>query len=371
MRAKKIILSILIFLILASVPNFTYALTVTANGELIGSVTGTVNFNNFPTTGGFTITGSVVAEQSGSLERIIFQGMTITAPASCSLPCILTITASGDASDFPVPKPTGGYPSGVVMSGFFEGSVDANDTISLTGFAGAAQDAINATPGADPATDTGASLPSTCAGLESTEVRCKFSADAGSFYDQIAETIQHECGGATECAPSLSVSVTLKFVNPGVSVNLPGGVVSAKSPGDLSAALPKPFSAFSGRLNGNDRPGDNNDTFDLNSSFTVGAGSNGIRCLNEEVLFSIGESISISLPAGSMHQSPQGACEFKGRRNGWDLQVVINQNGPVNFNAFYKGSGGNLNGIVDGKSETVKLSIGDDYGSFLVTPDIR
>jgi hypothetical protein len=368
MRRQKVILSILICLILASCPIAAYALTVRANDIEIGSGAGTVSLN-VTTADGFTITGSVVAQQSGSLERIIFQGVTITAPTSCSVefPCILTITATGDASDFPTPKPTGGYPSGVVMSGFFDGTVDANDAISLTGFAGAAQDAINATPGADPATDTGTSLPSTCAGDQS----CRFSADGGSFYDQIAETVQHECGELSECPPSLTVSVTVNFVNPGVSVNLPAGVVAANSPGDLSGALPQPFSAFSGRLAGNDRPGTGKDTFDLNSSFTIGAGSNGIRCLNEEVLLSIGKSISISLAAGSMHESAQGACVFSGRRNGWDLQVVINQNGPVNFNASYRGSGGNLNGIVDGKTETVKLSIGDDYGSFLVIPDIR
>ena len=161
---------------------------------------------------------------------------TITAPSTCSAesPCSITITATSDAGDFGA-KPVGGYPSGAVLSGFFLGATVGN-TISVNGVANAASanaEFINVTPGPG---DSPISLPSASSG----DPAGRFTATVPggeSFYDLIAETIQLDCGVEGACPPSMSMSVNITFVNPGDSVDLPGGFARADSPEALIRAL--------------------------------------------------------------------------------------------------------------------------------------
>lgn len=251
MRAQKMILSMLILLALPSAPIAADALEVTVNGVLVGSGTSTVSLDAF-SVGGFTITtcpgctgpARAVAEQSGSTERIVIIEATITAPSMCSTasPCLITITATSEGpgetfvGDFPDAKPVGGYPSGVIMSGFFIGAGDpsfpdapAGNSISVTGKANVLavnEEFINVTPGPG---DSPVSLPSAFTG----NAAGRFTATAPgaeSFSDVIAETIQLDCGGAAACPPSMSMSVAATFVNPGDTVDLPVGFAQAREP---------------------------------------------------------------------------------------------------------------------------------------------
>lgn len=263
MRLQKVILLMVLFLILATVPIVAYALTVViSNGvatvtcptdlvcpggtgpttDAIGVTTTTVNLNGL-TVGGFTIDttpgltqAKAIAEQSGSVERIIIVETTITAPSTCSTtsPCSITITATSDAGDFPNTKPPGGYPSGVIVSSFVfpAGASAAGDKVSVSGLGQG--EFINATPGPG---DSQVSLPKACTGdpgaqveFDGTSVDCPLLSAVGSYYDDIIETIQLDCAGAEACSPSMQVSVDMTFANPGDQIDLPVGFAQARKP---------------------------------------------------------------------------------------------------------------------------------------------
>ena len=76
----------------------------------------------------------MVAQQSGTLQKITFNPTAITANAttdcntSATNPCRLEIIATSHVADFPTAKPTGGYPAGVFMAGFFTGTQPSTGT---------------------------------------------------------------------------------------------------------------------------------------------------------------------------------------------------------------------------------------------------
>ncbi len=84
--------------------------------------------------------------------------------------------------------------------------------------------------------------------------------------------------------------------------------------------------------------------FDLKESFTLGANSNGINPVTENVTLEIG-TFSVTIPAGSFEQKPNGRFDFKG---------VIND-------VKLKGKGGDLTGLTN--PVTVVLTIGTLVGS--------
>jgi len=188
-----------------------------------------VTTTTFPVTAtykGFTVTGTLVAQQSGTLQRIIFNPNSfITAPSSgCSLaaPCRFEIMATSQPTDFPLPKPAGGFPAGAFMSGKFEGTV-SSDTISATAESSGlnsslepvSTDVINLTPATGTA-NTGSTLPHTCSG----NLNCKFTSVGTvrrSFWTELAETVQQECGTdfdgvpIASCLTRLKTKITLEF----------------------------------------------------------------------------------------------------------------------------------------------------------------
>ena len=195
---------------------------------------------------GFTISGTVTSQQSGTLQKITFNPTAVTANAgsgcntSATNPCRIEIIATSNIADFPAGKPVGGYPAGVFMAGFFTGPQAASpngDTISMTseasGLGGTVAAptttlvntaVINATPGTAPG-DSKVSLPSSCTGSPT----CKFTATTAlkSFNSQITETVQQRCEGTlTSCRTRLRTAVIINLKTAGNRVNLPGGMVT-------------------------------------------------------------------------------------------------------------------------------------------------
>jgi DNA-binding beta-propeller fold protein YncE len=107
--------------------------------------------------------------------------------------------------------------------------------------------------------------------------------------------------------------------------------------------------------------------FDLNESFTLGANTNGINPVTEKVTLQIG-TFSVTIPAGSFRQNPNGRFAFQGVINGASLQV---QTVPLGNNIFTfkaEGTGVKLTGLTN--PVTVELTIGIDSGSTTVTAQL-
>lgn len=200
----------------------------------------------------FTITATVASQQSATLQKISFNPTSIAANSNstCSTtgPCRIEVLATSDHLDFPVPKPTGGYPAGAFMIGSFTGpqarSPDG-DSIASTGEASGTRlvrvtdadgtvrevlelvntDVINATPGTDPG-NTGASLPSSCTGKPT----CKFVATSlrKAFSTQIEETVQQQCDANQDtCHTRLRTRLNIEIKTPGNKISLPYDWVTA------------------------------------------------------------------------------------------------------------------------------------------------
>ena len=108
--------------------------------------------------------------------------------------------------------------------------------------------------------------------------------------------------------------------------------------------------------------------FDLKESFTLGPNSNGIKPLTEDVTLQIG-TFSVTIPAGSFEQKPNGRFDFKGVINDVKLkaQIVPLGNNIFTFNA--EGKGVDLTGLTN--PVTVVLTIGTDSGSTAVRAEFE
>ena len=112
--------------------------------------------------------------------------------------------------------------------------------------------------------------------------------------------------------------------------------------------------------------GANNDSFEVEASFTLGAGA-GIAPLTEDLTLKVG-SYSTTIPAGSFKQK-KGRFKFKGVIDGVRLTVEIRPSRRGGFKFEAEGKCANLDGTVN--PVTVELSIGDDQGSAAVTAEIE
>jgi hypothetical protein len=108
--------------------------------------------------------------------------------------------------------------------------------------------------------------------------------------------------------------------------------------------------------------------FDLKESFTLGANTNGINPLAENVTMEIGTS-SVTIPPGSFKQLPHGRFAFEGLINGVSLEVQIVPLGNNIFTFKAEGKGVNLTDLTN--PVTVVSTIGDDTGSTAVTAHTR
>jgi hypothetical protein len=139
--------------------------------------------------------------------------------------------ATSGPLDFPILKAVGGFPAGAFMSGKFEGTGNG-DTISATGESSGLRsdgtlvstDVINLTPATGGA-NTGSTLPHTCSG----NVACKFTSAAfrRSFFTELSETVQQECGvdaagtPVASCLTRLRTRVSMEIKTNNNRVTLP------------------------------------------------------------------------------------------------------------------------------------------------------
>ena len=103
--------------------------------------------------------------------------------------------------------------------------------------------------------------------------------------------------------------------------------------------------------------------FDLNESFTLGPNSNGIDPVTQDVTLKIG-TFSVTIPAGSFHQNPNGRFAFEGAINGMSLEAQIVPLGNKSSHSRQR-AGVNLIGLKN--PVTVVLNIGIDSGNTAVT----
>jgi hypothetical protein len=110
------------------------------------------------------------------------------------------------------------------------------------------------------------------------------------------------------------------------------------------------------------------DAFAVQSHFTLGAGSNGIDPLTEDVKLELTGgtgSFTTTIPAGSFKKDKKGRFQFEGTINGVDLQAKITRFGRHQFKCEMEGEHAELTGIAN--PVIVSLTVGDDSGSTAVT----
>src|SRR5229473_1663730 len=110
----------------------------------------------------------------------------------------------------------------------------------------------------------------------------------------------------------------------------------------------------------------NQGAINLNSAFTLGAGSDGIFPLTEAVgavALQVG-TYSTTIPAGSFRLKSNGSFMFVGTINGVSMSAKITPQGGNNYTFQFVCTGANLTGTVNPASVT--LTIGDDTGTISV-----
>jgi hypothetical protein len=108
-----------------------------------------------------------------------------------------------------------------------------------------------------------------------------------------------------------------------------------------------------------------NDSFDLKESFTLGANSNGINPVTENVTLQIG-TFSVTIPAGSFNDTIFEGYVFDGAINGVSLMLQIVPLGNNMFTFQAQGTDVDLTGLT--KPVTVVLTIGINTSTTTVRP---
>ena len=108
--------------------------------------------------------------------------------------------------------------------------------------------------------------------------------------------------------------------------------------------------------------------FDLKESFTLGASSNGINPVTENVTLRIG-TFSVTIPPGSFKQIPHGRFAFEGVINGVSLEVQIVHLGNNIFTFKAEGTRVDLTGLTN--PVTVVLTIGINSGITAVSAQFQ
>lgn len=379
--------------VVEGVNNFTSALnqTSTVNGVTTTRLPVSVTYK------GFVVSGTITSQQSGTLQRIVFNPTVVTAPSSgCSLttPCRFEIMATSEPRDFPIPKPAGGFPAGAFMSGKFEG-VGNGDTISATGessglspnFTPVSTDVINLTPATGGA-NVGTTLPHTCAG----NLSCKFTSSAfrRSFWTELTETIQQQCGKDAagvpipSCLTRLRTRITVEIKTNSNRVTLPftheKQNISAEEElkfsqdGTIPQNIPtkeliKTAIVPAGDLNvGNLLIGNNN--FALTAKLKLASGA-AIDPSTEETFISIG-AFSLLILDNKFKKLLHGRLfTFLGKVDGLDVAATLvrDPKDPTLWDVVLGVHGVQLpKPLPSDPQVAVKVGVGSDSGSDLVTP---
>jgi hypothetical protein len=427
MRCQKLGLSLLTFLSLAALPLPGQALVVRLCtpvcegplGDTAPVVEGVNQFTSLPaqtststdgvvttalplsaTYNGFIVSATVTSQQSGTLQRIVFNPSVITAPSSgCSLtaPCKFEIMATSQPTDFPILKPAGGFPAGAFMSGKFEG-LGNGDTISATGessglsanFTPVSTDVINLTPATGGA-NVGTTLPNTCSG----SLTCKFTSSAfrRGFWSELTETVQQECGtdpidGApiATCLTRLKTKITLEIKTNNNRVTLPfthekqnisaadearfrqDGTIPPTNP---AKELIKTAIVPLGDLNVNNLFIGNN-TFALTARLRLTSGAE-IDPSVEETYFSIGNFSLLILPEKFKKLVQGRFFLFAGKVDGLDVLATFtrDKSDPALWAVVLGAHGVQLDAPQPSDPQIpVRIGVGSDSGTDLVTPKV-
>jgi hypothetical protein len=109
------------------------------------------------------------------------------------------------------------------------------------------------------------------------------------------------------------------------------------------------------------------DAFELQSTFTLGTGSNGIDLSKDDVTLELKHgtaSFTTTIPADSFKQDKKGRFEFEGTINGVSLEATLTPRGNNAYEFKAEGKHADLTGIAN--PVTVTLTIGNDSGSTTV-----
>jgi len=128
-----------------------------------------------------------------------------------------------------------------------------------------------------------------------------------------------------------------------------------------------PFLAFGANLVLAFGGAPNQDSFALQSSFTLSSTAPGINPLTQPVTFQAG-SFAVTIPPGSFKVTPQGYFIFVGVINGVRLEVLIEHTGTLQYAFQAKAVGASFTGTQN--PVYVTLTIGGDSGATSVTAKI-
>ena len=115
-----------------------------------------------------------------------------------------------------------------------------------------------------------------------------------------------------------------------------------------------------------------NDAFDLESKFALGAASNGIDPLTDNVTLELTGgtgTFTTTIPAGSFTKDKKGRFTFKGTVEGVKLDATLTPLGGQRYAFTAEGKHADLSGIAN--PVTITLTIGDDSGSTTVTAHFK
>jgi hypothetical protein len=406
MRWSKTALSLLVFIFAPLAPFSAHALEVKfcvpscpPEGEPIpiGTIVMTAptdfgaarpreSANNITTTvidlfseivGPFTITATVTADQSSTIQQIIFNPTTIATDSFTSgctsdatNPCRLQIiaTASQTAGDFPDSRPAGGYPAGVFQAGIFSGTQDPNggDTISMTGATRSLSEngsraVINATPGTGLG-DRAVSLPSACTGEEG----CRFLASDVNFafYDTIEETVQHACDTADLCGTEMVTTLNIEIKTAGNILDLPAGTKKATTAAALVTSQGSslhPFNVAKLAVGSN--------SFALIGNFTLGGDVAIFDPVGEETYLRVAR-FGMAILKGRFQRHGGGLFTFIGKVKDLDVAAsfVRDFKNPKKWWFAFGVHGVQLTGLNEVLETDVDLAVGKNKGSDGVTP---
>jgi len=135
------------------------------------------------------------------------------------------------------------------------------------------------------------------------------------------------------------------------------GRVTSLSPFAIFEPADQPFAAFHARIEIEHER--HKREFEVKGTFTLGAGSNGINPLTEDVTLEVG-AFTATIPAGSFRRHGHGTFKFEGVAGGARLEVKIQARGGNRFEFKAEGKGAQVGTATP---VTVRLAIGDDAGS--------
>jgi len=140
-------------------------------------------------------------------------------------------------------------------------------------------------------------------------------------------------------------------------------VVWVSQSGRVSATSVVPFADLSVR-----KLEIKDEEFEVKGSFTLGAASDGIDPLAQDVTLQVG-TFTATIPNGSFTRHGKHQLTFEGVVDGVKLEVEIRERPDGRFKFKAEGEGADLSGTVN--PVTVGLSIGDDGGSTTVTAKFK